>query len=160
MSQKRRFRMSEEKISLELVDDQEADQEEKKDYSTKELPKKPRGVLLKEARRAWNELAPVLHDMGALEKVDYPSFVMMLEHYALAVRAAKKLRKEGLFRLDENGVERKHPATQVLRDNSQQYRQYIREFAVSPRARKTLNLDHYFEDKDKSVEDILNGDID
>lgn len=154
--------MSEKKISLELVDEEDKKEKEDNsanDYSKKELPKKPRGVLLKEARRAWNELAPVLHDMGALEKVDFPSFVMMMEHYALAVRAAKKIREDGLFREDENGVERKHPATQVLRDNSQQYRQYIREFAVSPRARELLNLDHYFEDKERSAEDVLNGDV-
>lgn len=127
-------------------------------FKQRGLPKKPRGVLLKEARQAWNELAPILYDMGALEKIDYTTFSIMLEHYALAIRAAETIRKEGLFRRDENGVQRKHPAAQVLRDNSQQYRQYIKEFALSPKARQALKLDTYFgSDNKDNVEDYLNG---
>lgn len=144
-----------------MVDEKEEKKEKINKFKQREQPKKPRGVLLKVARQAWNELAPVLYDMGALEKVDFPTFAIMLEHYALTVKAAETIREEGLFRYDENGVQRKHPATQVLRDNSQQYRQYVKEFALSPRARKALNLDKYFENNDKkSVEDYLNGEFD
>ena len=148
-------------ISLDQIREEKKEKKEVNKFKHRKQPKKPRGVLLKEARQAWNDLAPVLYDMGALEKIDFTTFAIMLEHYALAIRAAQTIREEGLFRRDENGVQRKHPATQVLRDNSQQYRQYIKEFALSPRSRKALNLGSYFESSQKNkVEDYLNGESD
>ncbi|MFN2363171.1 MAG: phage terminase small subunit P27 family [Halarsenatibacteraceae bacterium] len=149
--------MTDKPISLELVKNEKKEKAKKK--NKREMPKKPRGVLLKEARQVWNDIAPILFDMGALDSIDYPTFAIMLEHYALAIRAAETIREEGLFRFDENGVQRKHPATQVLRDNSQQYRQYLKEFGLSPKAREALNLDHYFDNKEYDVDDILNGEF-
>ena len=145
-------------ISLDLVE-RYKDKKKPEKKSNRKMPKKPRGVLLKEARRVWEDIAPTLFKMGALESIDYPTFSIMLEHYALAIRAAETIREEGLFRFDENGVQRKHPAAQVLRDNSQQYRQYIKEFGLSPKARENMKLNNYFRDDNTDIDDILNGDL-
>jgi P27 family predicted phage terminase small subunit len=107
-------------------------------------PTLPRGVVMKRARDLYHDLAPILFDMGALEVIDGPTLTLMLIHYGIAAEAAKKIREEGLTDIDEQGVVRKSPLLQILRDATQQYRQLSKQFPISPKIRKQLKMDSYF----------------
>ena len=48
--------------------------------------------------------------------------------------------RDGLTRLDESKVERKHPALQIFRDNSAAARQWITEFGMTPSSRSGLKV--------------------
>ena len=129
------------------------EQKKENEHKKRELPEQP-ASLFPEAKEIWEQLAPVLFDMEVLEKVDFAVFAMMLNHYVIAMRAAAAIQEEGLTRRDENNVERKNPHLQILRDNSNTFRQYIKEFAITPKARQILNKEHYFK-SGKNTSDIL-----
>jgi P27 family predicted phage terminase small subunit len=82
--------------------------------------------------------------MDALEIIDGPTLTLMLIHYGIAAEAAKKIREEGLTDIDEQGIVRKSPLLQILRDATQQYRQLSKQFPISPKIRKQLKMDGYF----------------
>lgn len=100
-----------------------------------EMPKMPRGVLPEQARRIWNELGPQLVELGWLTALDGPAFMMLCIHAGVALEAAKELRGGGVVAEDERGMARKHPAGQILRDNSAAFRQYAAEFGLTPSSR-------------------------
>lgn len=108
-------------------------------------PKRPTW-LPDEAKKKWKELAPELEKLGLLTVVDGPAFAMMLEHWALAVEAAKVIKKEGTMTVDERGLPRKHPLAQVLRDHSAAFKGYMAEFGLSPASRTRLDLPEIKED--------------
>lgn len=112
-------------------------------------PDKPPTWLPREAKKKWKELAPELERIGLLTAVDGPAFAMLLLHWALAVDAAKTLKKEGITTVDERGLPRKHPLLQVLRDNSQAFKQYAAEFGLTPSARARLDMA-----KDEEIDDF------
>lgn len=103
-------------------------------------PKMPRGILPPEARKLWREVVPKLERLGVVTEVDGPALLLMCLHYAMAVRAARTLKDAGITVRDTNGVERKHPALQILRDNSSAWRQYAEQFGLTPSARSRLNI--------------------
>src|SRR5690554_2235336 len=86
--------------------------------------RKPRGLARFNPRVAklWDEWAGPLEALGLLTDLDAAAFRMMLQHYQFALEAASLVREEGMTRRDENGVERKHPALQIFRDNSTAFR--------------------------------------
>lgn len=97
--------------------------------------------LLPKARRFWLENAPRLTALGLLSEIDLPAFQMMATHFAVAVQAAEIIRSEGLMTKDEHELDRKHPALQVLRDNSTAFRTYAAEFGMTPSARSRVKAD-------------------
>lgn len=94
--------------------------------------------LLPKARRFWLENAGRMSDLGLLTEIDLPAFQMMATHYAVAVQAAETIRAEGIMATDEHGLDRKHPALQVLRDNSGAFRAYAAEFGMTPSSRSRV----------------------
>lgn len=116
-------------------------------------PKLDEEAVMEEAKRLYGKLAPILFDMGALEIIDEPTFNLMLIHYSVARQAAKEIKEKGLTDIDEQGVERKSPLLQILRDATTNYRQLAKQFPMSTKIRKQLDMEHYFlkeieEDKD------------
>ena len=105
-----------------------------------------------EAKRRWKEIGPELERLGLLTAVDGLAFSMMLNHYAIAVEAAREikrirreLRKEGkkqhpLITIDERGLSRKHPLHQILRDHSEAFKSYMPEFGLTPSSRSRLSI--------------------
>ena len=124
-----------------------------KDFEINELqptpiaPKRPTW-LPDEGKKQWKQLAPELESLGLLTIIDGQVFALMLVHWSLAVEAAKTLKKEGCLTTDERGLKRKHPACQVLRDNSLAFKQYMAEFGLSPVSRTGLDLPNGEEDKE------------
>jgi P27 family predicted phage terminase small subunit len=127
-----------------LNGDDPAEIEEDNELRQSKKPTLPRGVVMKRARDLYHELAPILYDMDALEIIDGPTLTLMLIHYGIAAEAAKKIREEGLTDIDEQGIVRKSPLLQILRDATQQYRQLSKQFPISPKIRKQLKMDGYF----------------
>lgn len=72
--------------------------------------------------------------------IDGSALTLLCFHYGLAVDAAKTLKEEGTTTVDERGLTRKHPACQILRDNSQAFKQYMQEFGLSPSSRARLDV--------------------
>lgn len=109
----------------------------------------PPAWLSSDAKRAWRSLAPALEaELGSsISPLDAPMLALMLEHYSVAVAAAREMRdgprgrKPTVLTSDQRGAFHKHPAAQVLRDHANAFRNIAREFAMTPRARALFNFD-------------------
>ena len=78
---------------------------------------------------------------GVLRTVDVPAFVLMAEHYALALRAIGEIAdNDYLTTEDRNGAERKLPQLQVFRDNAAAYRMFATEFGLTPSSRARIHV--------------------
>ena len=108
--------------------------------------------LPEEALQMWDKIADQLEEKGLLSAVDAAAFELALTHYAYAVQAAKKLKKEGVV-IKGAKAEKKNPAHQILRDNSNAFRQYLAEFGLSPSSRSRMEID--VEAPGLSTEDLL-----
>jgi P27 family predicted phage terminase small subunit len=95
----------------------------------------------------------VLRELGVLTEADEAAFDMMAVHWSLAREVAQLIRKEGLRVKDENGLDRKHPLLQVLRDNSAAFRQYAAEFGMTPSARSGLHVEK--KDEGRTLAEML-----
>lgn len=95
--------------------------------------------LPKESQKLWRQLAPELERLGLLTAADLPALLMTCVSGGLAIEAAKMIRSEGLFRRDENGVQRKHPAAQVFRDAAAGYFKQAAKFGLTPVDRSGLS---------------------
>lgn len=105
----------------------------------KEATTLPYGVTLT-ARKFHKQYAPLLTRLGILTEADEAAFALMSLHYGLAIDAARELRDTGMTIEGRDGA-KKHPLTQVFRDNSQAFRQYADEFGMTPSARSRLSLE-------------------
>lgn len=93
-----------------------------------------------EGRKYWHAIARQVIESGVLRTVDVPAFVLMAEHYGLAMRAVKAIEdRERLTVIDENGNERKVPLLQVFRDNAAAYRAFASEFGMTPASRPKVH---------------------
>lgn len=66
------------------------------------IPKAPH-FLSKHGRQHWNEVAPLLCDMGLMSELYSPAFAMYCQHYGLFVKAQYMLRKKGETETTSNG---------------------------------------------------------
>lgn len=109
-------------------------------------PKMPRG-LPREARLFWRRYAEGLARLGLLTEVDAAAFQMMALHWQVCQDAMKEMTKGGqagvleLTTEDDDGLERKHPLLQVLRDNSSAFLRYAAHFGMSPSARAGMRVE-------------------
>lgn len=112
-------------------------------------PKMPRG-LPREARAFWRRYAEGLARLGLLTEVDAAAFTLMAMHWQVCQDAMREMAKvtdgkpAGVLELtteDEDGLERKHPLLQVLRDNSGAFLRYAAHFGMSPSARAGMRVE-------------------
>lgn len=123
-----------------------------------QCPRKPPGMTYA-AGKAWDKLAKPMWAAGLLTEADVFTFRIMLEHWAVFIEAKGIVHRDGLMDIDEQGVRRKHPMLQVMRDNSAAFRSYAAEFGLSPRARtgiKVQNDDGSEEDLAASIFKLVN----
>jgi len=93
------------------------------------------------AMRAFcDRYLPLLREMSVFTDVDQAAFEMMSLHYATAWRAAEMLQKSSLVIKDKFGQLHKHPALQLMRDNSALFRAYASEFGMTPSARSRIQV--------------------
>lgn len=93
------------------------------------------------SRAFLDKYGPLLKLEGLLTDIDQAGFELMGEHYAIAMRAAEIVEREGLKTKDERGLDRKHPLLSVFRDNAVAFRNYAAEFGMSPSARSRVNFE-------------------
>lgn len=116
---------------------------------------RPPAELNDYGRRFWKSHARRLFDAGRLAEDDVPLFVLLAISYGQALEAQAKIEAEGLFRQDENGVTRRHPAVQVQRDASAAFSRIGQHFGLSPRVRrvdKIMDGDGAGDELDKFLE--------
>lgn len=115
----------------------------KREPKPKSEVKRPWG-LRKKTRKFWDEHAEEMERLSILTGVDVPAFRLMAEHYALALQALDELNahvlETGRVTTEGRDGPKKHPAAQVLRDNSQMFKSYATEFGMTPSARARLQL--------------------
>ena len=104
-------------------------------------------------RRAYKRTAKSLLKVGLLDEQDKQALMLMSMHYVIALRAFGEM--EALTRDDENGVTRKHPLLQVIRDASEMFKGYAAEFGMTPSSRERLALNP--EDEGDPFERFLEG---
>lgn len=105
--------------------------------------KKPYGYVKHQPKisKLWDKYAPVLKEMGLLTPADELAFIMMLRHAQICHDAWFHIRTEGIIRYDEQGIERKHPAMQIIRDNSSALLRYMAKFGFTPSDRQQFSAD-------------------
>lgn len=117
---------------------------------------KPPANSLADVRKFWRKYGPMLDKIGVLTEADVAALDLMAIHYAIAKAAlAAMVTDDGkleLTREDEEGVERKHPMLQVLRDNSASFRLYSVLFGLNPAARARLVVSEPEDDDDAFFE--------
>ena len=99
----------------------------------------PKG-LSKHAAAFWRRYAADLAALGLVTGPDLPAFTLMAASYGICLDALELIARDGLTREDELGIERRHPAIQILRDASLAYRQWATEFGMTPLARGRIDV--------------------
>lgn len=104
-----------------------------------ECPKPPTH-LSAEAKKKYQEFFSMLKGVKVLKKSDMLTFDKMMEHWDIAYKASKELKKHGLITIDERKLPRKNPAAQIHRENSLAFLRYAAEFGLTPSSRAGLDL--------------------
>jgi P27 family predicted phage terminase small subunit len=110
------------------------------------LARAARGVTIAKAHiesgcKAFGDrYLPVLQAMQVLTDADYAAFELMSVHHVIAWAAAGIVEKDGLILIDKFGQAHKHPALQILRDNSALFKAYAAEFGMTPSARSRIQV--------------------
>lgn len=115
-------------------------------------PRKPIGLPY-HAGVFWDKLSGPLYEMGVLTFLDVPIFEGLCWSYYLMREAAKILNKDGPITVDERGLNRKHPASQIFRDNFNLLMKGAGEFGLLPMSRIQLNISS--SDNDMSLAEML-----
>lgn len=110
--------------------------------------RKPPAWLSRQAATLWRELVPKLEDAFPEEitVLDTPALAIMLEHLAITHSAARSMRGQGgwiaTVSVDEAHRDRlrKAPSSQVMRDHAKAFLELAREYGLTPRSRKLLDL--------------------
>lgn len=117
---------------------------------------KPPSGSLPDVRKFWRKYGPMLDKLGLLTEADLAALDLMSIHYAIAKAALAEMTdadgKLELTREDDQGVERKHPMLQILRDNSAAFRLYSVLFGLNPAARARLVVSEPEDDDDEFFE--------
>lgn len=115
------------------------------------VPKTPTKSL-PAVRKFWRTYGPLLERLGVATEADLAALELMAIHYAITKAALEAMTtpdgKLQLTRIDEAGVERKHPMLQIIRDNSAAFRLYSILFGLNPAARARLVV-HEPQDEDE-----------
>ena len=101
---------------------------------------RPPAILGPAGKKHWKELAPLLVEHDLLTTGDLALFTQLCIAHEIALEARKVMKDEGMFRRDEEGVQRKHPGLQVWRDALTAYTKLANEFGLSPAAREKLGV--------------------
>jgi len=110
------------------------------DVGKKTAPRAPKG-LSKSAQLWWRRIVPRLLELDVIDvQADFGRLVLLSQAWGMAWDAYQTIQKEGLFRKDEKGVTRKHPAHQVWRDSSAAYNSLGKELGLTPLSRNRLGV--------------------
>ena len=106
------------------------------------VPTRPAGLSAR-AVKAWDEVAPMLHEMGVLTSADGMALAQCCEAYAdlQAARAALKKRKALTYdSISSTGgkMVRSYPEAGLISDADRRFRAWLVEFGLTPSARSKV----------------------
>lgn len=119
-------------------------QPSKKAQTNSKVAANPNGLALIESKELltvedmFRTAKQALQELGITEAADDPALMLLCIQYVVAMRALQDM--DSLTRDDENGVGRKHPLMQVLRDSTEQFTKLASEFGMTPASRARLKL--------------------
>ncbi len=129
---------------LKLAPDATVDEEKAAPRSVAELPatrsrpELPAGMTVTEVR-LWEQLVDALDKAGLIGGCDGLTVEMAVRHYAAAVAAHKRLKREGVTIYDEkNQRHAKNPASYVFKEHSEAFRAYAGMLGLSFAARARI----------------------
>ena len=129
------------------------------------LPERPPRGLGRHGRQFWRDFVTLANRLGA-SAADEPAFLECAQHYQFAMLAWETIEADGLFRLDENGVTRRHPAAQVHRDSWAAVLKTLALFGMTPASRKFQTIGHALDPFEQylldgmSIRNALMADVD
>lgn len=118
----------------------------------KSEPKPPRGkpdcpeILSEAAKEKWNQLIPILDDMGLLSKIDGDAIARYCESWARWADAIKWIHEKGEFYplKDDNGNVKclqQFPQVGIANHMAEQMNRLAAQFGMTPSARAGLSVD-------------------
>ena len=98
--------------------------------------------LSDEARREWRRMAPHLHRLGLLTKVDMPALEGYCAAYARWVEAERKIDETGGEIIEtKNGNMIQNPWLAVANRAMKEMQDWLREFGMTPSSRSKVRVD-------------------
>ena len=125
------------------------------------LPKPP-SRLLREAKKEWNRLAPVLVGMDVLTEIDLAAFAELCQNYAYYLITDNKilaLGEQGVYAMQKTttGYVQQHPLLSLRRQYYEQWRRGLADFGLTPAARSRLMTGEGAGGVDDPMERLLGG---
>ena len=117
---------------------------------------KPSKSLNEKERKVWNELAPMLYDVGVLTKMDVVALTLLCRDIAMYQECIATLKKEGkvIKMIGSQGqiVRKVNPCYTIQRQLSDGILQMLREFGMTPASRMRIVMDEKPKEKSKLEE--------
>ncbi len=88
--------------------------------------------FLPEAREEFERLLPHMRRMGYEKAIYFGNYCAMNQAFGFAVAAAKTITGKNMLEEDEQGVTRKNPAFQIIKDQMVIYNTIASKFGCSP----------------------------
>lgn len=127
----------------------------------KKEPKPQQGIpecppeLAGAARDEWERIAPMLHKIGLLSKVDGAGLAMYCAIYARWLEAEAQIRKHGMLIKSPNGYPMQSPYLNIATQCIKQMRGYLQELGLSASSRSRIEVER--EDIETDAEERFFG---
>jgi len=109
--------------------------------------KAPPEYLNEYAKKEWERLAPILHNMGLLTELDYTAFEAYCQSYSNYRQASEQLDKQGLILTGRHGQTVKNPLNSIVNIYQQIMLKYLSEFGLTPSSRSKVTATQKRENK-------------
>lgn len=104
-----------------------------------DLPTPPEG-LSDHALKQWDIVAPQLHKMGVLSKIDATALEMYCVAYGNWREAQEKIRRYGPLVKAKSGFLQQSPYMQIANKSFEQMRSMLAEFGMTPSSRTRISV--------------------
>ena len=115
-------------------------------------------AIMEHANKYWENNASKMVRVGLLTEIDIESFGLLCIAYGEFINALLKMVKQGSAVKFKSGHIQQHPYAIRADKAFNKYRQMCKQFGVSPAARTGIEAEVQ-QEQSKSVEDILNGNV-
>lgn len=94
--------------------------------------------FLQDSKEEFDRLLPHMRRMGYEKAIYYANYCAMTEAFGFARAAAKTITATNMLEVDEQGVTRKNPAFQIIKDQMVIYNTIASKFGCSPADRAKI----------------------
>lgn len=102
-----------------------------------------------EAKREWEQVAPMLLRLGLLTEADGAALAAYCQAYATWQQAARAIREDGVTILNPSGALHANPAVSVMQRSLELVRKFAQEFGMTPSARGRMVMAGRAEEADE-----------